>query len=78
MKVIVWLIKDNAKGHFKVSNIMKEYYQKPKILKILYLPNSLDLNMIKKIWDYQKDKIKEYLVYSGLEKDIICTKKFII
>lgn len=43
----IWLIEDNTSGQSKTKDVILKYQLKYKIFKTLYLPNLLDLNMIK-------------------------------
>lgn len=51
----VWLVENNTNEYSKANEQMRNFQKEKGILKALYLPNLLDLNMVKEMWDYQKN-----------------------
>ncbi len=76
--VEVWLVEDNAGEHTKASDVKEKYQKDHRILKAPHPPNSPDLNMIEELWDYEKDRVEEYPMYSGTEEDVEKVKAYVI
>ena len=48
-------MKDNAEAHKKAAQYCTEYQKKYSIFKYKWSLNSLDLNSIENVWNYEKD-----------------------
>lgn len=73
----MWLIENNEGRHKKARNIMAKYCEENNILKAPHPPHSPDLNMIEGLWDYEKDRVKEYPVFGGTKADIQRAKDYV-
>lgn len=73
----IGLVEDNAGGHAKAGDVIEKYREEHGILKALHPLNSLDLNMIEGLWDYEKDRVEECPIYSGSEKNVEKAKEYV-
>lgn len=70
-------MKNNINNYLKVANIITKYWLEYEILKVFYLLNLPNLNLIKDLKDYKKNRIKKYLIFEKTQKNIKKAKKYI-
>lgn len=57
---------------------MEKYLKKHKILKVLYLLNSSDCNIIEILCNYKKNEVEKYFKYNATVENVEKPKIYII